>query len=172
MFVGNSRMGKTTLTARLMKPKDYKKTKIEERTINVNIQSWGVDLKEKREGLDVDKIIFSLWDFAGQTERYHATHELYFDEGSLYVIVWDMGACCEATYVSQTVSPSSAPTHVLTGGNDIQDFFENSTGDEEDDDNEIFNPPPPPTLNKHNTNERTARVKLETIIDEVSNKQQ
>jgi hypothetical protein len=44
---------------------------------------------------DVD-VKFSVWDFAGQ-HVYHATHELFFSNQALYVLVWDMGATNRAT---------------------------------------------------------------------------
>ena len=135
MFVGNQLMGKTTLISKFRK--GGKKTRLDERTINVEISSWkveGAEMESMSTGKMGDgKIRFTVWDFAGQTERYHATHELYFNRGSMYIVVWDMGALCKKTYfsVDRTVEGG-----VVTDSGGIEDCGDDS---DDSDESEHFN---------------------------------
>ena len=104
IFVGMAMSGKTSIIKRLIEGKDATIPQKDERTIGVDIYNW--DPKASNTGNrpfstsissllssstsqlpnnlqgDVD-VTFSMWDFAGQ-HVYHATHELFFSNQSLY----------------------------------------------------------------------------------------
>jgi GTPase SAR1 family protein len=111
IFVGMAMAGKTSMIKRLMEGEDAVIPKRDERTVGVDIYEW--DPKEDKRYEHIDSRIqlqdkeleetcgdvnvkFSVWDFAGQ-HVYHATHELFFSQRALYVLVWDMGATNSAT---------------------------------------------------------------------------
>jgi GTPase SAR1 family protein len=111
IFVGMAMAGKTSMIKRLMEGEDAVIPKRDERTVGVDIYEW--DPKEDKRFEHIDSRIqlqdkeleetcgdvnvkFSVWDFAGQ-HVYHATHELFFSQRALYVLVWDMGATNSAT---------------------------------------------------------------------------
>jgi Leucine-rich repeat (LRR) protein/GTPase SAR1 family protein len=111
IFVGMAMAGKTSMIKRLIEGEDAIIPKRDERTVGVDIYAWDPkkdhrfehidsrialddrDLEEKCGDVNVK---FSVWDFAGQ-HVYHATHELFFSQRALYVLVWDMGATNAAT---------------------------------------------------------------------------
>jgi GTPase SAR1 family protein len=111
IFVGMAMAGKTSMIKRLMEGEDAVIPKRDERTIGVDIYEWDPKQDKRFEHIDSriqlqDKeleeacgdvnVKFSVWDFAGQ-HVYHATHELFFSQRALYVLVWDMGATNSAT---------------------------------------------------------------------------
>ena len=109
---------------------------------------------------DLESIKFKAWDFAGQTERYHATHELYFEPGSLYIVIWDIGACEQSSYFES--ERLIDPTKDANNNN-----IESSGDDSSDDDTPAFmRQAPTPRLNAQNSDENTANKMLEINIDE------
>lgn len=104
IFVGMAMSGKTSIIKRLIEGRDATIPQKDERTVGVDIYNW--DPKASNTGNDrlntsissllssttsklpnnlqgnVD-VTFSMWDFAGQ-HVYHATHELFFSNQSLY----------------------------------------------------------------------------------------
>ena len=111
IFVGMAMAGKTSMIKRLIEGENAVVPKRDERTVGVDIYEW--DPKDDRRFEHIDSTIdlgdkeleelcgdvnvkFSVWDFAGQ-HVYHATHELFFSQRALYVLVWDMGATNPAT---------------------------------------------------------------------------
>lgn len=104
IFVGMAMSGKTSIIKRLIEGRDATIPQKDERTVGVDIYNW--DPKSSNAGNDrlntsissllssttsklpnslqgnVD-VTFSMWDFAGQ-HVYHATHELFFSNQSLY----------------------------------------------------------------------------------------
>ena len=111
IFVGMAMAGKTSMIHRLIKGQNAVIPTRDERTIGVDIYEW--DPKEDHRFEHIDSRIqlqdkeleetcgdvnvkFSVWDFAGQ-HVYHATHELFFSQRALFVLVWDMGATNPAT---------------------------------------------------------------------------
>ncbi|QQZ28335.1 TIR domain-containing protein [Thiothrix subterranea] len=79
-FVGNGRVGKTTLAHALEHKrapcKPFKST-------------HGIVIKEIQQALDGEDepVTLQLWDFGGQ-EIYHATHRLFLSDDCLYLLLW------------------------------------------------------------------------------------
>ena len=111
IFVGMAMAGKTSMIKRLIEGENAIIPKRDERTVGVDIYEWDPKMDKRFEHIDSrielqDKeleescgdvnVKFSVWDFAGQ-HVYHATHELFFSQRALYVLVWDMGATNVAT---------------------------------------------------------------------------
>ncbi|UJS26452.1 leucine-rich repeat domain-containing protein [Thiothrix winogradskyi] len=79
-FVGNGRVGKTTLAYELEhkcapnKPVD---------------PTHGIVIKEIRQRIEDEEqpVILQLWDFGGQ-EIYHSTHRLFLSDDCLYLLLW------------------------------------------------------------------------------------
>lgn len=79
-FVGNGRVGKTTL-AYVLKHKN---------TPSEPFQSThGILIKEIQQRLESEDepVTLQLWDFGGQ-EIYHATHRLFLSDDCLYLLLW------------------------------------------------------------------------------------
>jgi GTPase SAR1 family protein len=117
IFVGMAKAGKTSMIKRLIEGENAVIPKRDERTVGVDIYEWDPKIDKRFEHIDnriqlQDKeletlcgdvnVKFSVWDFAGQ-HVYHATHELFFSQRALYVLVWDMGATNPATKQHQKV---------------------------------------------------------------------
>eukprot|EP00980_Cylindrotheca_fusiformis_P020082 scaffold7161_cov133-Cylindrotheca_fusiformis.AAC.5 len=111
IFVGMAMVGKTSMIKRLIEGEDAVIPKRDDRTVGVDIYEWDPKTDQRYEHIDTriefdDKelesqrcdvnVKFSVWDFAGQ-HVYHATHQLFFSNRALYVLVWDMGATNAAT---------------------------------------------------------------------------
>lgn len=77
IIVGQGGVGKTCLLNRLI----YDKYDETVSTEGIDIASWEFQVKNKKYKLNV-------WDFGGQ-EIYHATHQFFLTNRSLYVFVWD-----------------------------------------------------------------------------------
>jgi hypothetical protein len=121
IFVGMALVGKTSMIKRLIEGEHTIIPTIDERTIGVDIYDWEpkndkrfehinsqIEIRDEtlREACgDVD-VKLSVWDFAGQ-HVYHATHELFFSNRALYVLVWDMGATNPATLRNKNRRKSS-----------------------------------------------------------------
>lgn len=105
IFVGMAMVGKTSMIKRLIKGQNAIIPTQDERTIGVDIYEWDPKKDKRFEHINTNIAIydselrdacgevdvkFSVWDFAGQ-HVYHATHELFFSQRALYVLVWDMG---------------------------------------------------------------------------------
>lgn len=121
IFVGMAMVGKTSMIRRLIRGQDAEVPRIDERTVGVDIYQW--EPKEDQRFANIDSRIllsdklaeacgdvdvkFSVWDFAGQ-HVYHATHELFFSNRALYVLVWDMGATNPDTFRKKRVKTMDA----------------------------------------------------------------
>jgi Leucine-rich repeat (LRR) protein/GTPase SAR1 family protein len=117
IFVGMAMVGKTSMIKRLIEGEGAVIPKRDDRTVGVDIYEWDPKIDRRYEHIDTrielgDKeerqkqrgdvnVKFSVWDFAGQ-HVYHATHELFFSQRALYVLVWDMGATNPATRQRKT----------------------------------------------------------------------
>uniref|UniRef100_A0A7S1ZZC8 Roc domain-containing protein n=1 Tax=Ditylum brightwellii TaxID=49249 RepID=A0A7S1ZZC8_9STRA len=101
IFVGMAYSGKTSMIKRLIDGPNAKIPQRDERTVGVDIYEWDPSDSKLDTSIVMEDEIghvceetnvnFSVWDFAGQ-HVYHATHELFFSQRALYVLVWDMGA--------------------------------------------------------------------------------
>ena len=97
VLIGDALAGKTSLLRSLNRSNwERRKAKlqgtntipIEERTIGIDVE----DLKiphSKREGVSEEDISIRVFDMAGQ-DHYIASHQLFFSEGSLFVIVFNL----------------------------------------------------------------------------------
>ncbi len=79
IFVGNGRVGKTSLSKRLVKDQ-YDPN--EKSTHGIRIKKWQIRLDDGRE------VNVNIWDFGGQ-EIYHNTHRFFLTNRALYILVWD-----------------------------------------------------------------------------------
>ncbi len=81
ILVGNREVGKTCLAHRLIKDEFLEDTKIIE---GIRISKWTIP------ALDVQssEIKLNIWDF-GRDEIYHATHQFFLTERSVYLLVWN-----------------------------------------------------------------------------------
>jgi GTPase SAR1 family protein len=79
-FVGNGRVGKTTLAYAL----EHKRAPGEPFK-----STHGIVIKEIQQALDGEDepVTLQLWDFGGQ-EIYHATHRLFLSDDCLYLLLW------------------------------------------------------------------------------------
>ncbi len=82
IFVGNGRVGKTSLSKVLAGDKFDPG---ENSTHGVRIKSWPVQLPDGR------SLKINVWDFGGQ-EVYHNTHRFFLTTRALYMLVWDKEA--------------------------------------------------------------------------------
>jgi GTPase SAR1 family protein len=141
IFVGMAMAGKTSMIKRLMEGEDAVIPKQDERTVGVDIYEWNtkkdrrfehidsrIDLQDKEleETCGDVNVKFSVWDFAGQ-HVYHATHELFFSQRALYVLVWDMGATNSATLKRKNTRDNERGAFKLS-------YDSSDEEDEEDDD--------------------------------------
>ncbi|MCA0239176.1 MAG: TIR domain-containing protein [Bacteroidetes bacterium] len=79
IFVGNGRVGKTSLS-KVLAGEAFDPA--ENSTHGVRIKSWPVQLPDGRE------VKLNVWDFGGQ-EVYHNTHRFFLTTRALYMLVWD-----------------------------------------------------------------------------------
>ena len=86
IFVGNGRVGKTSLTKRLVSNEFDPK---EESTHGIRIEKWPLKLEDGR------TVQVNIWDFGGQ-EIYHNTHRFFLTNRALYILVWDMDSQIDA----------------------------------------------------------------------------
>ncbi|MFK7772533.1 MAG: COR domain-containing protein [Saprospiraceae bacterium] len=86
IFVGNGRVGKTSLTKRLVS-NDFDPK--EESTHGIRIEKWPLKLEDGR------TVQVNIWDFGGQ-EIYHNTHRFFLTNRALYILVWDMDSQIDA----------------------------------------------------------------------------
>ncbi len=86
IFVGNGRVGKTSLTKRLVSNEFDPK---EESTHGIRIEKWPLELVDGR------TVKVNIWDFGGQ-EIYHNTHRFFLTNRALYILVWDMDSQIDA----------------------------------------------------------------------------
>ncbi len=85
LVVGQGGVGKTCLIRRLIRG-DFPKGQATTR--GINIQPWQLVAADE----DSTRMTLNVWDFGGQ-EIYHATHQFFLTQRSLYILVWD--ACQE-----------------------------------------------------------------------------
>ena len=86
IFVGNGRVGKTSLTKRLVKDEFDPE---EKSTHGIRIEKWPLELEDGR------TVQVNIWDFGGQ-EIYHNTHRFFLTNRALYILVWDMESQIDA----------------------------------------------------------------------------
>lgn len=82
IFVGNGRVGKTSLS-KVLAGENFDPG--ENSTHGVRIKSWPVQLPDGR------NLKINVWDFGGQ-EVYHNTHRFFLTTRALYMLVWDKTA--------------------------------------------------------------------------------
>jgi small GTP-binding protein len=80
ILVGNGEVGKTCLVNRLISDKFVE----EGITEGIHISEWITSAPDS----ESSKIRLNIWDFGGQ-EIYHATHQFFLTERSLYLLVWN-----------------------------------------------------------------------------------
>jgi internalin A len=80
ILVGNGEVGKTCLVHRLITNK-FLEDKITE---GINISKWCIPSPDSENSL----INLNIWDFGGQ-EIYHATHQFFLTERSVYLLRWN-----------------------------------------------------------------------------------
>ena len=81
LIVGEGEAGKTTLANKLLNP-DYQLQERESTTEGIDVLSWEFTQANGK------PFRVHLWDFGGQ-EIYHATHQFFLTERSLYVLLVD-----------------------------------------------------------------------------------
>jgi len=82
IIVGQGGVGKTCLRKRLI---ENKYNEEEDTTEGIDIQEWNV-IDDNTNNKKMIKL--NVWDFGGQ-EIYHATHQFFLTQRSLYILVWD-----------------------------------------------------------------------------------
>lgn len=144
IFVGMAMVGKTSMIKRLIEGKSAVIPTHDERTVGVDIYEWEPKQDKRFEHIDsriefqdeelaatcgdVD-VKFSVWDFAGQ-HVYHATHELFFSNRALYVLVWDMGATNKDTHRRKNTSAEESGAFKLS--------YDSESDEDNDDDGNYF----------------------------------
>ncbi|OQX24659.1 MAG: hypothetical protein BWK80_19660 [Desulfobacteraceae bacterium IS3] len=81
LFVGQGGVGKTCLMRRLISGQ-YSGT--QPTTEGIDIASWRISVPNEAK----TEMTLNVWDFGGQ-EIYHATHQFFLTQRSLYILVWD-----------------------------------------------------------------------------------
>ncbi|MDQ1251535.1 MAG: hypothetical protein QG646_641 [Euryarchaeota archaeon] len=81
ILVGEGEAGKTCLAYRLINDEFLEDTKITE---GINISKWIIPCQDSENS----EIKLNIWDFGGQ-EIYHATHQFFLTERSVYLLVWN-----------------------------------------------------------------------------------
>ncbi|WP_207681591.1 COR domain-containing protein [Desulfonema magnum] len=81
LILGQGGVGKTCLMRRLTMDK-YSEGQIT--TEGIDIHPWEISAPDDFE----TQMILNVWDFGGQ-EIYHATHQFFLTQRSLYILVWD-----------------------------------------------------------------------------------
>ncbi|KPA10003.1 small GTP-binding protein domain protein [Candidatus Magnetomorum sp. HK-1] len=81
IIVGQGGVGKTCLRKRLI---ENKYNEEENTTKGIDIQEWNIIDNT----INNKMIKLNVWDFGGQ-EIYHATHQFFLTQRSLYILVWD-----------------------------------------------------------------------------------
>ncbi len=92
IFVGNGRVGKTSLSRRL---DDDEFNENEPFTHGIRIVPFKLSLSDEIE------LKLNMWDFGGQ-EIYHATHRFFLTARALYLFVWDVETRHNAEHSSPT----------------------------------------------------------------------
>lgn len=90
ILVGNGGVGKTSLVSSLIKKRDDKTSvTTQHSTRGIDVKQWILswDVKEQS-GNDTNRLQLNIWDFGGQ-EAYHATHQMFLTNQSLYLVVTD-----------------------------------------------------------------------------------
>lgn len=90
LIIGEPGAGKTTFARRLKNPEALM-PKREETTHGINVGKWNFEIKAgtfKRLNHRDALFYVNLWDFGGQA-IYHGTHQFFFSEKSLYVLLAD-----------------------------------------------------------------------------------
>jgi len=80
ILVGNGEVGKTCLVNRLINGKFVEDVITE----GINISEWITFAPDSKNS----KIKLNIWDFGGQ-EIYHATHQFFLTERSVYLLIWN-----------------------------------------------------------------------------------
>ncbi|MEO1671389.1 MAG: GTP-binding protein, partial [Cyanobacteria bacterium J06631_2] len=78
LLVGQGNVGKTCVRERLLRNK-YDPTR--NKTDGIDIEPWDIKIKD-------NKYQVNVWDFGGQ-QIYHATHQFFLTDNSIFVLVWN-----------------------------------------------------------------------------------
>jgi len=81
IVIGEAGAGKTTFAKKIMNPNN-EMPKPEETTLGIDVFYWNFDSDKKNE------LNTKIWDFGGQ-DIYHGTHQFFFSDKSLYVLLAD-----------------------------------------------------------------------------------
>ncbi|MEJ6498003.1 leucine-rich repeat domain-containing protein [Pseudoalteromonas lipolytica] len=81
IFVGNGRVGKTTLVKALKERKPQNSKYREDSTIGISILDWSPS------DVEGNKWEVNIWDFGGQ-ELYNSTHRLFQSLSGIYCVIW------------------------------------------------------------------------------------
>ncbi len=81
IIIGEAGAGKTTFAKKILNP-NAKMPKPEDTTRGINVHNWSY------EELKTKTFNAKLWDFGGQ-DIYHGTHQFFFSDKSLYVLLAD-----------------------------------------------------------------------------------
>ncbi len=81
IVIGEAGAGKTTFTKKIQNP-NCEMPKPNETTLGIDVSYWNFDAESKNE------LNTKIWDFGGQ-DIYHGTHQFFFSNKSLYVLLAD-----------------------------------------------------------------------------------
>ncbi|MBQ4801140.1 leucine-rich repeat domain-containing protein [Pseudoalteromonas sp. MMG006] len=81
IFVGNGRVGKTTLAKALKERKPQNSKYREDTTIGISLLDWSPS------DVEGNKWEINIWDFGGQ-KLYHSTHRLFQSLSGIYCVLW------------------------------------------------------------------------------------
>ncbi len=84
LLVGNAGAGKTSLARLILRPDLPHQVFPPTHAIELGSRDLPIHLL----GGPTERVRVNLWDFGGQ-DIYHQTHRLFFQSGSVYIIVWD-----------------------------------------------------------------------------------
>jgi internalin A len=84
VLVGNGRVGKTSVAARLI---DNVFDEAQPSTHGIHLRQWALH-GVAQDRLQGAPLRISMWDFGGQ-DIYHATHRLFMKTRALFLLVWD-----------------------------------------------------------------------------------
>ena len=92
ILIGNGSVGKTHIAKRLEDPDNYVHTEAHESTHAIELRRRELEVEDifaDDEDSEMDsRLMLNIWDFGGQ-DIYHATHRMFMQTNSLFLLVWD-----------------------------------------------------------------------------------